>query len=224
MKSIFNKIFSKSKNIKGEIPVKYIAQFLPSDPVILEAGAHIGVDTLNMAKYWPRSTIHAFEPVPDVYEKLIEHTASTANIFCYPLALSNVNGDTDLFVSGGESDGSSSLLPPKEHLNVHPSVSFDNKIPVKTVTLDDWARANNIKKVDFLWLDLQGLELKVLKTGTELLRSVRAIHSEVSLVENYEGGELYSVLKEWLESKGFRVVREELPWVDMGNVLFVKTD
>jgi FkbM family methyltransferase len=222
MKSIIDRIVRRKKNGKGEIPIKFIARFLPADPVILEAGAHIGTDTLKMAKYWPHSIIHAFEPVPAVLEELVGRIASFTNVFCYPLALSNTSGETKLFVSGGESNGSSSLLPPKEHLNIHPSVSFDEKISVKTITMDDWARVNNIQKVDFLWLDLQGVELKVLKSGTELLKSVKVIYTEVSLVENYEGGELYSDLRKWLEFKGFRVVREELPWVDMGNVLFVR--
>jgi len=222
MKLIIDRIIRKKKHLKGEIPLEFIGQFLPDNPIILEAGAHIGTDTLKMATYWPHSIIHAFEPVPAVLKELEGRIASFTNVYCYPLALSNTSGETTLFVSNGESNGSSSLLPPKEHLIIHPSVSFDEKILVKTITIDDWARISNIQKVDFLWLDLQGVELKVLKSGTELLKSVKVIYTEVSLVENYEGGELYSDLREWLEFKGFRVVREELPWVDMGNVLFVR--
>ena len=47
-----------------------IKQFLPKNPVIVEAGAHIGRDTLKMHAIWPQATIHAFEPVPPLFKQL----------------------------------------------------------------------------------------------------------------------------------------------------------
>ena len=57
---------------KGVLPKKYFLKFLPENPVILEAGAHKGKDTVEMAKLWPAGTIHAFEPVPSLFKKLGE--------------------------------------------------------------------------------------------------------------------------------------------------------
>jgi len=54
---------------KGVIPKKYFRAFLPEKPVILEAGAHKGKDTVELAKIWPKGTIHAFEPVPTLFKK-----------------------------------------------------------------------------------------------------------------------------------------------------------
>jgi hypothetical protein len=55
------------KNEKEAIPKSLIATYLPANPTIVEAGAHIGVDTVQMSKRWPRGTIHAFEPIPDLF-------------------------------------------------------------------------------------------------------------------------------------------------------------
>jgi len=222
MISFLKKLFKKNSTEKGEIPKKFIAKFLPKNPIIVEAGAHVGADTLEMARLWPNSKIYAFEPVPYIFEQLIKNTERLKNATYYPIALSNKSGKSVIYVSSGASDASSSLLSPKEHLNFHPDVSFNKKLDINTITLDDWAIENDIMKVDLLWLDLQGLELKVLKAGTNVLKSVKVIYSEVSLIENYDGGELYSELKDWLESNSFQVVKEELPWEDGGNVLFVK--
>ena len=126
-----------------------------------------------------------------------------------------------MYVSSGSSDGSSSLLPPKEHLNVFPTVYFDSKIKVTTTTLDAWAESNNIRKIDFMWLDLQGMELNVLKSGTNILRTVTAIYTEVSGIEAYKEQTLYSDLAEWLVSNGFRIEREVVE-NSSGNVFFLR--
>lgn len=206
-----------------QISLEYIAGFLPADPVIVEAGAHVGIDSLSMASRWPKGTIHAFEPVPTLYEKLNENVKCFDNIHCYPYALGDSNTIAELHISSGDSDGSSSLLIPKEHLTEHPSVTFNTSIDICTITLDSWAEERGISYIDFLWLDMQGYELNALKSAISILPTVRAIHTEVSLKEMYQGAPLYAELRQWLYEQDFRVCLESLPWEDMGNVLFVRS-
>lgn len=226
---ILRAIYSRSINVlirkavsPGVIPKEYIRQHLPDDPVIIEAGAHIGVDTRAMSKLWPKGCIHAFEPVPNLFEQLKNNTASCTNVKQYRLALGGSDGYAKMFVSGGASTGSSSLLPPKEHLALHPNIIFSSEIAVQVITMDSWAEQYSIQSVDFLWLDLQGYELSVLQAGPGILKTVKTIYTEVSLVETYEGVPLYPECRRWLEMQDFLVEREELPWPAMGNVLFVR--
>ena len=95
----------------------------------------------------------------------------------------------------------------------------------KAKTLDDWAKINNVDKVDFLWLDMQGFELEVLKTSKIIFPTVKIVHMEISTKATYLNVPLYSEVKLWMESKGFRVEKEAIPkgW-DQGNVLFVKSN
>jgi 2-O-methyltransferase len=206
---------------KGVIPKEYFRSFLPEKPVILEAGAHKGSDTVELAKMWPNGTIYAFEPVPEIFKRLAKNTRNCNNVTCYQLALGSVQGSDEMYVSTGASDGSSSLLPPKKHLEIFPTIYFDEKIQVSIVTLDDWAKEKNIKAIDFLWLDLQGMELKVLQSGCTILKTVKAIYSEVSSIEGYEHQNLYSELRDWLETEGFRVEREAVENGE-GNVFFLR--
>lgn len=208
----------------GIIPKQLIQRYLPEGPVVIEAGAHIGVDTTEMSILWPNGVIYAFEPIPEIFGRLKANTRKMKNVHCFPLALSDTTGTLKMFVSSGTSDGSSSLLAPKEHLVEHPDVLFQTTTQVQSTTLDDWIAVYRVARVDFLWLDVQGAELSVLKASPRILRSVRAIYTEVSLKEVYEGVPLYPELRGWLEEQGFRVERQELPWPDMGNVLFVRKD
>ncbi|MBC7850512.1 MAG: FkbM family methyltransferase [Chitinophagaceae bacterium] len=208
----------------GEIiPKNKLRKFMPTNAVIIDAGAHIGADSVELARMFPSAKIHCFEPVPAIYSFLTHNTRKCDNIKCYDIALSSETGTTNMYVSAGGSDASSSLQKPADHLADHSDVTFEKEIVVTTKTLDDWATDNNISKVDFLWLDMQGHELEVLKSSTKILPTVKAIHSEVSLKKTYENAPLYKDYKAWLESKGFRVEIEAIPaGADMGNVLFVR--
>ena len=209
------------------IPKLYIRLLLPEDPVIVDAGAHVGGDTQEMSRLWPRAAIHAFEPVPDLFRQLTANTAGLGNVRRYALALGTETGTAEMFVSGGGSDASSSLLPPKEHLQINPHVSFGGSITVPTTTLDDWAREKGIPRIDFLWLDMQGAELAVLQAAPRTLAGVRAIHLEVSLVEFYAANPLYAQVRAWLEGQGFRLEAEEIVRAASGepvggNALFLR--
>lgn len=206
---------------KGRVRKREIARFLPSAPTIVEVGAHIGIDTAAMARRWNAGSIHAFEPVPALYRQLVARVQRHQNVATYQLAMAGTSGELTMNVSGGRSDGSSSLLRPLEHLKFHPDVTFDETVTVPATTLDEWAKEHAIEP-DLLWLDAQGAELQILQAAQSTLMSVRAIYTEVSVVQNYAGGALYPELETWLRGHGFRPVIERIAWADGGNVLFVR--
>ena len=206
----------------GTIPKQWFRPFLPADPVIVEAGAHNGVDTVELSRLWPDGHVHAFEPVPDLYARLTARARKRPNITCYPLALGDRDGPAEMFVSSGTSDGSSSLLRPTGHLVHHPTVTFSRSIRVQMTTLDTWAEAHGVDHVDLMWLDMQGAEMRMLQAAPRLLATTRLVHMEVSLVELYADTPLYSEVRDWMEAHGLRVVAEALAWSDGGNVLFAR--
>jgi FkbM family methyltransferase len=187
---------------------------------VVEAGAHVGSDTRAIARRWPGATIHAFEPVPELFEALERNVRRLPGVRCYRLALGAVTGPVPMWLSSGASDGSSSLRAPKTHLTSHPDVGFESVATVQSVSLDDWSGEHDVRP-DLLWLDLQGGELDALRAGESVLEHVRLIHTEVSVIEEYEGCALYPELRSWLEQRGFRVLVEALPFDSpQGNVLF----
>jgi FkbM family methyltransferase len=202
-----------------------LKKYLPSNPVIIDCGAHDGSDSVALAKLFKKATIYAFEPVKDLYTSLKVNTSHFKNIITYPIALADLDGEMDFYISAGGSDASSSLLEPRDHLTDHPDTFFANKVTVATSTLDSWAKENNINKIDMLWLDMQGFELKMLMASPYILETVSVIHTEVSTRETYKEVAQYHTYRSFLEKKGFTMQIEAIPagW-DMGNVLFIRNN
>lgn len=200
-----------------------VKKLLPDNPIILDAGAYNGEDAAKSAKLWPNGIVYAFEPVPQLFEQVQKNALEVPNMHCYQLALSDVTGKSKFYLSSGTSDMSSSLLKPKDHLKYHPDVFFTKTIEVDCMNLDEWAKQNNVDHIDFMWLDMQGSELMMLKAAPEILKTVKVIFTEVNLYEVYAGCPLYPEMKKWFESQGFVAAIEDLTtWVDFGDVLFVR--
>lgn len=206
-----------------------IHSHLPSTAIIIEAGAFDGKDTLLLAQQFPHATIHAFEPVPEIFELLTKNTAHVPNIHRHPYALSDQTGTAIFYVSEkpsrpGKPFQAGSLLKPKERLQWSDAV-YNSTIKVPTITLDDWATHNNITNIDFAWLDMQGLELNVLKASPHMLATMQLIYTEVEFIEAYEGQYQYPEVKSWLEAHGFIAIARDFtdkPDWFFGNVLFKK--
>ena len=82
-----------------------------------------------------------------------------------------------------------SLYPPNTPLlekfqNLSEVVTLKEEHPVQTHRLDDIAEING---ADFLKMDIQGSELKVLENATNLLETTLVLQVEVEFVELYKG-------------------------------------
>ena len=162
-------------------------------------------------------TIYAFEPVPALYEQLLNATKERTNVNCYPLALSDTVGTALLHVSCGASTAASSLLEPYEYKRERPTVLF-TPLVVPTITVDQWAAEHGITTIDFMWLDMQGYELKVIEQS-QIFSTVTCILVEVSLTERFKGNPLYSPLLTWFENYGFKPVQQDIPQHNKINIL-----
>jgi FkbM family methyltransferase len=210
---------------RDRISCSECAGHLPAAPVIVEAGAFDGSNTREFLQHWPECRVHAFEPVPTAFRRL-QSVADEfpGRVFAHPLAIGSHPGRAVMHVSGAPGGGeqSSSLLPPAATLAEFPFVAFSGETAeVEVVTLDEWARQQGVERVDFFWLDLQGLELAALRGAERLLGGCSAIHCEVQHISLYEGAVLYPELRAWLAARGFRPVCEAV-FRRGGNVLFVR--
>jgi FkbM family methyltransferase len=220
------------KRYQAQIPLFLIKRHVPPKPVILEAGAHMGEDSARLVQVLEPEKLYAFEPVPELFAALERRTNALAPVKCFPYALGDRIGTSTLHVSSGyhelpgqriPADGSSSLLRPTGHYELCPHVEFATQIEVPVTTVDEFAKRQNVQRIDFMWLDLQGMELKALQGAEKLLRTVSSVYLEASTRQLYDGAPVYAEIERWMNSKGFVAKYVAIPKDGHGNALFVRS-
>ncbi len=197
------RLFGRSHPVSAGLPNEFDLRRMPellgrNDPVILEIGCNGGSDTLKFLDLFPAARIFAFEPDARAAARFRSNVADS-RVTLFDLAVSNTDGTLEFHASGGapekltdeswpaDWDLSGSIKKPKGHLDVHPWCRFDSTIVVKSSTLDTWAVANAIDRVDFIWTDVQGAEAEVIAGGMKTLAKTRYFYTEYSNQELYEG-------------------------------------
>jgi len=142
--------------------------------------------------------IYAFEPVPfpSVWGPLSRHADDKCKIF--NVALSDKEEASFIYPASNNFQ-STSLLKPSKHLSEYP-VGFYDPIPITCKRFDSY---DFYPECDFIILDVQGAELKVLN-GISDFKNIKLIYSEyTSNAELYENQCSFKQLNKKLEDEGF---------------------
>lgn len=215
------------KVINQHTLLTFLSDYLPANPVIIEAGAFNGIDTKKMAAFWPQGTIHAFEPVPEIFDALMRETEVYPNVKRYPFALSTTTGNALFYVAQHPKKPQAicqagTLHKPKDRLLASP-ITYPHTITVKTLTLTDWAQAHAISQVDFIWLDMQGHELPVLQASSTFIKKASIIYLEVNFIAAYENQATAQEINAWMEDNGFTAIARDFadnPNRFFGNIIY----
>lgn len=208
--------------------LKFVAPFLPDNPVILEAGVCDANDTCRMKERWPHATHYGFEALPKHFELSQKNASHLKNVHLYPYALFDKVG-TLTFYSSKKVPGASSLL--EDNLNniefpkdvTYDGINYqDEAITVQCTTIDEWAQQSHVKKIDFIWLDTEGAELYILRCSKTILSTVKVIVIEANFKEFRQGMTLFPDLYEFLTTQGFELkyIWGRSDW--QGVAIFVK--
>lgn len=179
----------------------FCARHLRPGMVAFDVGAYLGVYALHMARLvGPSGQVHAFEPSPDSYARLVEHVrlngaghvvtnrcavhATTARL---TMKLYEPPFESLGTLAGGDVVRGGRVLAPVAAL------------PVETVTLDEYCARAAVTRIDLLKLDVEGTELDVLEGAGRLLagRGIRGVLVEV--------GVGFHAVARLLERHGFRL-------------------
>jgi len=124
-------------------------------------------------------------------------------------AVSDFDGEAELLQSdcatsiafGGMWSVSSSLLEPKEHARVYPTITFKNRVKVPVRTLASICAERGIAGFDFLWVDVQGSEKNLVLGSPQIIANTRYMFLEAEQKEMYAGqwtrAEMLAALPNW---------------------------
>lgn len=182
--------------------------------IAFDIGANNGKWGLEYAAAHPTTKVFAFEPTPFLVKQIQAQTLP-ANYRLVPKAVSDVAGKATFHLTPGEG-GCSSLLPirpPEELAKVwanRPEIVEVDTVEVDVVRLDDFIAAEGLWKepIEFLHIDAQGVDLKVLQSVGTFLPNVRMGEVEAVIKPQesiYEGQETtVEACCVFLKQHGFR--------------------
>jgi FkbM family methyltransferase len=134
---------------------------------------------------FPGSQIIAFEVDKDLCEKLNKTSRPDVKFFATALGRSE---ETRPFYETRHPMCCSLYQPNERLIRLYNNFEFaylKSVGSVETVSLDHFAKENNIGSVDFIKIDIQGAELDVFQGGSNVLEQIVAMVCEVEFIPHY---------------------------------------
>ena len=149
---------------------KVLSKYMKPGYTVIEAGANIGSETLLISKQLKHGHIYAFEPNPYTYERLKINVSinelDNVSTYDYALGESNCNIQFNIYPKDFCNSGMSSK---------YMETSKTKKIDVVQKTLDTFVVENNIPKVDFIKMDIQGAEMDMIMGAADTITKFKPI-------------------------------------------------
>jgi len=177
---------------------------------IFDVGANIGEYSVILNKYFPDSTIHAFELSEDTYITLAQNIKGLKNIICNNVGLSDVHQKIKMKYYG-------------KNNTLNSLIDFDanEKFEMKdayVITGDEYMMEKNIEVIDFLKIDVEGAEHLVLKGFENSIKrgKIKVIQFEYGYINIITKFLLYDFYK-YFNSLGYVVGKIYPEYVDFKN-------
>lgn len=168
---------------------------------VVDAGAHIGYYSLLCGRrVGSEGVVHAFEPCPPTYTRLLRNLElnGAANVRPHPLALADRPGRAAM-VQAADSNTGWSYLQPGE---AAPGAT------VEVSTLDLFVREQDLARLDFLKVDVEGSEWRFLAGAEQALARFRPrlmIEVNPQALERFGAGA--EQVTQWLRERGYTLHR-----------------
>jgi FkbM family methyltransferase len=150
-------------------------------PVLVDVGGNSGQSVLSLYTVFPAAAVVSFEPNPTVFLKLQRLTRKFPRLTVIPKGLSDQTGEAALFVpsyngnvltglASFDYESAESWVSAETVLRFDPMKLTVSSKRLPLVRLDDCGL-----QPDFIKIDVQGLEYRVLAGGLETIRTYRPV-------------------------------------------------
>ena len=190
----------------------------------IHIGAHIGEER-NWYIQNGFTKVIWFEPNTSLFKRLEERVTIVRDHKAFNLGVHDTLKETTLHISNNDGQ-SSSILPLKLHSFYHPEVKYVSEQLIKLVRIDNFINENriNIDDFNFVNIDVQGVELNVIKSFGDLIKKIDYIYTEINEDELYEKCCLVSEIDEYLKGFDFMRVHTKMTKCKWGDAFYIRKD
>jgi FkbM family methyltransferase len=172
------------------------------DAAILgDIGANLGAFSIALARLAPRARVLCFEPIPNTFQLLEQNVRENnlGNVTCFARAVCDEIG-TVRFTNQDAGSAINSLVSAG-------SADPARTVEVPAITLDQFCDEQRISGFDFLKIDAEGAEPRILRGAQQLFRQkrIKAALIEVCSYWLQAGGSNAVELAEQIRSLGYEL-------------------
>ena len=159
--------------------VLHFASMLPTDGVVLDIGANIGIMTVHLARRVGHGHVHAFEPVPDNFatlRRIVRHF-ELSNVTLHRMALGDEDTDLEMVMPVQRSvrmQGLSRVVGKDGPPAADPGPGEGEHYNVPQCRLDDLEMLRDVP-IAGIKIDVEGFEPRVFAGGAELIERWKPI-------------------------------------------------
>jgi FkbM family methyltransferase len=167
-----------------------LASFEPR--VMFDVGANFGDWSVAAARACPNADIHAFEIARPTFELLQKNTKNGARIHCRNFGLADAPGTMRIRYCNA--------FPALTTATAYPHPFSFSEIPADVTTGDEYSAAAAVQHIDFLKIDVEGMEDQVL-SGFQQMFERRAIdvvqfeYGRVSIINRFLLRDFYAFFR-----------------------------
>jgi FkbM family methyltransferase len=185
-------------------------------PIVFDVGANDGRTFNRLQELSPRAVVYAFEPTPELVYRIQAEKWNNSNYLLVPHGVGDIPGPRIFNVAGHADWGCSSFLEFADDLQEtwpgRDDFRVTHQLLVNVIRLDDFILQNRVSQIDFLHVDTQGTDLRVLRSLGDEAHRVRAGVIEVPLNDEvmlYKDGHTREEVERFLGENGFCVWKVE---------------
>ena len=182
--------------------------------VIFDIGSLHCLESIEFSKKYKKAKIFAFEANAESYKVCLENTKDIDNITVINKCVNDYDGECVFYPINPEKTittwfdgnrGASSLFKSNGAAD-HIEKYVQDEVKMPCIKLETFCLENDIKKIDAIWMDLQGAELLALKGLGDVLTTVKVIQTELEINPMYENQCLYGEVNAFLTEKDFNMI------------------
>jgi len=166
-----------------------------------------------------------FEPNKKLFQKLEKNIEGYENHVAFNLGVHDILDEAVLHIAsnGGQS---SSILELGLHSIYHPKVKYIKDEVILLTRIDEFFKEGDLDINDYnlLNVDVQGVELNVIKSFGDLIGELDYVYAEVNEAELYKGCALVSVIDDYLEAYGFCRKATHMTKYQWGDAFYIKKE
>jgi FkbM family methyltransferase len=189
----------------------------------IHVGGNDGAERCWYDDMWFKKVIW-FEPDSVLFHQLAKNLTFYPDQRAVPFGIHDTLKEATLNIASNNGQ-SSSILELGTHAESYPRIKYIGKKTIKLVRLDEIIpKIDSFDSFNFINVDVQGVELNVLKSLGENIIKFDYIYTEVNEEAVYKNCSLISEIDKYLQSYNFIRVETIMKAAHWGDALYIKKE